>query len=232
MKLAIMQPYLFPYIGYFQLIAAADKLVLYDDVNYIKGGWINRNNILVNGKKQLFTLQLHGASSFKHIHEIEVGQNAAKIIKTIEQAYSKAPFFEAVFPFVQKILQAATPPKNIAQVAAQSIIQVCKYLGIHTTFEFSSEKYSNTQHLKGQNRLFEICKQNNVHTYINTIAGESLYSKKEFYENDIQLFFLKTLPISYNQSTKNFVPYLSIIDVLMYNAPEKANELLTKYELI
>ena len=84
MKLGIMQPYFMPYIGYFQLIKAVDKYVVYDDVNYIKGGWVNRNNILVNGEKKMFTITLKGASAYKHFNEIEIGDDFRKFMKTLE----------------------------------------------------------------------------------------------------------------------------------------------------
>ena len=72
MKLAIMQPYLFPYLGYFQLIAAVDKFVFYDDVNFIKNGWINRNRLLISGKVNYITIPLSGASSFLKINQVLV----------------------------------------------------------------------------------------------------------------------------------------------------------------
>ena len=99
-----MQPYLFPYIGYFQLISAVDKFVIYDDVNYIKQGWINRNRILLNGKDFMFTMQLEGASSFKKINEIGVGKYNQKLLKTVEQAYRNAPFFKNVFSCIEEII--------------------------------------------------------------------------------------------------------------------------------
>lgn len=89
MKIAIMQPYIFPYIGYFQLINAVDKFIIYDDVNYIKQGWINRNKILLNNEDYLFTFPLKNASSYKKINEIELSENLyskwkIKFFKTLE----------------------------------------------------------------------------------------------------------------------------------------------------
>ena len=83
MTVAIMQPYLFPYIGYWQLIHAVDTFVIFDDVNYIKKGYINRNNILVNGQKQTFTLELMSASQNKLINDIDIGNNIEKVMESI-----------------------------------------------------------------------------------------------------------------------------------------------------
>ena len=104
MNLAVMQPYLFPYIGYWQLIDAVDIFIIYDDVNFIKRGYINRNNILENKTSQLITLELIGASQNKRINEISIGNNVNKLLKTLKQNYLKAPFYKDVFPVLEEIL--------------------------------------------------------------------------------------------------------------------------------
>ncbi|MBT4731087.1 hypothetical protein HOB87_03875 [Candidatus Woesearchaeota archaeon] len=152
MKLAIMQPYFFPYIGYWQLISAVDTFVIYDDVNYIKQGWINRNNIIGSNFNQLISLQVIGASSFKLINEIEVGNNSQKILKTIEQTYKKAPYFESVFPLLQVIMQCEE--KNLAKFLNFLIKEVCAYIEIKTTISTSSELVKNNK-LKGQDKILD-----------------------------------------------------------------------------
>ncbi|MCM8813875.1 MAG: WbqC family protein, partial [Candidatus Omnitrophica bacterium] len=97
MKLGIMQPYIFPYLGYFQLIGAVDKYVIYDDVNYIRSGWINRNYIIVNRRQYLFTICIDHASPFKLINELTIKDDFVKLSKTIELAYKKAPYFTEAF---------------------------------------------------------------------------------------------------------------------------------------
>ena len=111
-----MQPYLFPYLGYFQLIQAVDAFVVYDDVNYIKGGWINRNFILGQNGKQRLTLALERASPNCYINQIMVGYNTEKLIKTIRQNYSKAPLYEVVLPVIEEILRQQE--KNLAKTGA------------------------------------------------------------------------------------------------------------------
>ena len=145
MKIAIMQPYFFPYIGYFQLINAVDKFVFYDDVNYIKGGWINRNNILLNGEKKYFTLNLKESSSFKKINQIFIGGRTDKLIKTINQSYSKAPYFDQVFPLIEGVIVNINTSSLISEIAALSVIKTSEYLDLKTIFEIGSEKYYNTK---------------------------------------------------------------------------------------
>jgi len=229
MTIGIMQPYFLPYIGYFQLIKEVDKYVIYDDVNYINKGWINRNNILLNGQKYLFTLSLLGASQNKLINEIAVENNQSKLLKTIENAYKKAPYFENVFAVIQSIFDYEN--KNLSKFVGNSIIQIADYLDIKTTFVYSSEiEKDNT--LKGQEKILQICKILGVTNYINTIGGQELYDKDIFKQNNIELHFLKTEMIEYKQFKNDFVPYLSILDVMMFNPIEEINVMLNKFELV
>jgi hypothetical protein len=236
MKIAIMQPYLFPYIGYFQLVAAADLFVLYDDVHYIKKGWINRNRILLQGAEHVFTLPCLNASQNKLINEVLVDWSSKELRKmraTLETAYRKAPFFEQVYPLVQGVLELSGPA-TVAEVAAQSIKAVCAYLGIDTPVVTSSQQpYQNT-HLRKGARLVDIVQQEGGDHYLNAIGGEALYSKDFFAQYDIALQFVKPRPIHYAQPTPDggFVPWLSIIDVLMYNKREDITTYLQAYELL
>jgi len=230
-KIAIMQPYFFPYIGYWQLINAVDEYVVYDDVNFIKGGWINRNNILLNGKAHLVTLPLENSSSFKHINEIEVVKNRKmkeKICKTIAAAYLKAPYYKEVYPIIENsLLQDGI----ISNIIYDSIIELKKYIGIDTKIVLSSQIDQNRE-LTAEKRVIDIVKNLDGTVYINAIGGQSLYDKQEFKEHGIDLFFIKTNEIIYRQFNNEFVPNLSIIDVLMFNSPEQVMEMLNNYELI
>jgi len=229
MKLAIMQPYFFPYIGYFQLINAVDTFVVYDDVNFIKQGWINRNYILLNNRKQLITLELKGASSFKPINKVEVGGNMEKLVKTISQSYCRAPFFEEVFPVMKDAL--CYQESNLAQFIFKSLKNIADYLKIQTKFLMSSHIEKDNS-LKGQDRVLDMCKLLNAKVYINAIGGIELYSKDEFRRNGIDLFFMRTKDIVYKQFDKECIPKLCIIDVLMFNGKEEVKRLLHEYELI
>jgi len=229
MKIGIMQPYFFPYIGYFQLINAVDKFVIYDDVNYIKQGWINRNRILLNGKDHLFTLNLVGASSFKLINEIEISNNINKLLKTIYQEYSKAPFFIKSFPIIEDIF--TFNDTNLGRFLENSIRRLCDYFHINTEILVSS-KIEKQQKLEGQEKIIDICKRLNANEYINAIGGQELYSKNIFNQNEIKLSFIKSKPTEYKQFNNEFVSWLSIIDLMMFNSPEQISQMLDQYELL
>jgi len=230
MKLAVMQPYFFPYIGYFQLIRAVDKFVFYDDVNFIKKGWINRNRILLNNQAAYITVQLKGASHFKQINCVEFTDNRGKLKKTIEQAYKKAPHFNSVWPVINDCLDLKT--NFISELAIHSVVQVSNYLNLNTLFETSSIHYPGTKNLKRAERLKEICRNNNASQYINPIGGTELYGKDDFTPIGVDLYFIKSKDTRYAQYLNEFVPGLSIIDVMMFNSVVAIKSLLNNYELI
>jgi hypothetical protein len=232
MKLAIMQPYIFPYIGYFQLIQAVDKFVIFDDVNYINKGWINRNRILVNNQDFMLTIPLKGASQNKLISDIEIADDIKlrqNFLRTIEINYKKAPCFDQVFSIICQIVNLDL--KKITEIIHESIVVLNKYLQIDTEIIKSSTKYNNS-YLKGQNRIIDICKQEGASDYINPIGGVELYSKQYFEAQNIQLHFIKSKPVIYQQFSLNFIPWLSIIDVLMFNSQERVKYLINEYELL
>ncbi len=230
MKAAIMQPYFFPYIGYFQLINAVDKFVFLDDVNFINRGWINRNRILVNGQPHTFTVSLKDASQNKLINETGIADDGSgnKILKTVEHAYKKAPHFEAVYDVLKPIFFSAV--NDIATLAKKSIHAVCAFLNIDTTIIESSSAFNN-KNLHGEERIIDINKQLQATDYINAIGGAELYSKENFVNNGINLHLLKTAQITYSQFNNEFVSYLSIIDTLMFNSIDEIKLLLNEYSL-
>ena len=227
MKLAIMQPYLFPYIGYWQLIQAVDTFVVFDDVNYINRGWINRNNILIGGKSRLFTIALGGASQNRLINDIAILDTFSDFVKTLRQNYSKAPFFGDVMGLVERAI--AFDKANLAAFIANSISIICDYIGIGTRLLMSSDIEKDNS-LKGQAKVIEICRLLGATEYINSIGGTELYDASVFAENGIELKFLKTEFATYRQFKNEFVPGLSIIDVMMFNAKEEVKEMLDDYE--
>jgi hypothetical protein len=230
MKLGIMQPYFLPYIGYFQLINAVDEYVIYDDVQYIKGGWINRNRQLLNSNDFMFNLILLGSSPNKLINEIVVAENQFKLLKTIELAYKKAPFYFLVFPLLENIINYEN--RNLAKYIGNSLIQIAAYLNLNTEFIYSSEIKEKNSFLKGQEKVINICSVLNATEYINAIGGQELYDKTEFERHNIKLSFLKTYQIEYKQFKNEFVPNLSILDIIMFNSVEEINAMLNKYELL
>lgn len=231
MKLAIMQPYIFPYIGYFQLIRSVDKFVMLDDVSYINKGWINRNNILVNGKANLFSIPLKDASQNKLINEIDILQDGkwqSKFLKTLTLSYKKAASFENVYSLIEEIINS--PESNISAFNHNAIVKIVNYLSIDTAIVSSSSVYNN-QNLKAQNRIIDICLQEKASVYINPAGGVDLYNKEDFKQQGIEFHFIKSGDVTYNQFKNEFVPWLSIIDLLMFNTLEKMDEILNQYEL-
>lgn len=232
MKIGIMQPYFIPYIGYWQLLNAVDQYVIYDDVNFIKGGWINRNKILVNKTPQYFNIPMMGASPNKLINEVGVNhdQNVInKNLRIVEAAYGKAPYFAEVFPLVEAMLRCGKD--DIASYIIVSTEIICKYLDIKTKLLISSDIKKNND-LKGQDKVLEICRILNATDYYNAIGGRELYSFAEFEKRGIKLHFLKRNEIRYQQFEDDFYPDLSIIDVMMFNSVEEIKKLLNAYTLI
>lgn len=233
-SIALMQPYIFPYIGYFQLISAVDRFIAYDDVTFIKQGWINRNRILANGAPLLFSIPLSGTGSHTLIREARINSDKyavwrSKFFKTLEQYYRKAPQYEQVLSMIKEVLTGE--PELISLLNVRSVKAVCSYLGIKTVIIETSVNYAN-RHLKAEDRVIDICLQENTKVYLNAIGGQELYSYSNFRSHGIELKFLIPGDISYQQFGYPFVHSLSIIDVLMFNKPEAVYRLVGEYKLV
>ncbi|MCB2296297.1 WbqC family protein [Clostridium tagluense] len=233
MRVGIMQPYIFPYIGYFQMINTVDKYVIYDDVQFIKGGWINRNKVLINGKASMITLKTKKDDFKLNINEISLVDNYEyeknKVLKSIELAYSRAPYFSNTIGIIRDILNYKE--KNLSKFIENSIVEICSFLDINTELIISSQIKKDTS-LKAEEKVIHINKILGSDTYINVIAGMELYSKDKFKEQGIDLFFIKMKEVKYKQFNHDFIPNLSIIDVLMFNPKEEVKRLLSEYELV
>ncbi|XKE45428.1 WbqC family protein [Halomonas organivorans] len=226
MRVAIMQPYFFPYIGYWQLVHAVDEFVIFDDVNFISRGYINRNSILINGEPSRITLNLCKASRNKKINEISVGDNRDKLLRTIELAYRKAPFFDKGFPLIEKSLRQ--DEDNLAHFLGNTLRRISNYLGYETRFSYSSHIEKDTE-LRGQAKILAICEALGAHEYINPIGGVELYSREAFKNRGINLYFLETKPEVKRLRGKH--PPLSIIDAVMHLSPDNLRELSHEYTL-
>ena len=229
MSFGVMQPYLFPYLGYYQLVNAVDKFVFYDDVTFIKGGYINRNNILSSGKAQRFTIPVPGMSSNTLINELSFDKNVRKTLKTVEQSYKKAPYFEHVFPLIDSVLNDEN--RRVEHICSKSITVVFDYLGINKDFYFSSElEYK--RDLSAADKLIAMASVLKSSDYINSLGGQALYNRDYFAEKKICLSFIETEKYQYLQNNEKFIPHLSMIDVLMWNNKIQVVELLAKYKLV
>ena len=224
-----MQPYFFPYIGYYQLAYEVEKFVFFDDVNYIKKGYINRNSILMNDALHQFTIPVAGVSQNKKINEHFYVGDFSQFLEKIKIAYRGAPCFNDIFPIIQEAVLSGN--LNVAEKNAASIKVVFDYLGLDRNFSFSSDVQNNPP-LKAQARIIDLCKKINVNEYVNAIGGRGLYSQEEFGNEKIELKFIKSDLRPYPQSSDNFVPNLSMIDVLMWNDASCVLNLLNKYSVI
>ena len=218
MKLAIMQPYFFPYIGYFQLIAAVDLFVVYDNIKYTKKGWINRNRLLRNGQDATFTLPLKSASDSLDIRERELADdfNCGKLLNQFKGAYQRAPFFSQTFPLIERVVRYEEG--NLFRFLHHALVETCRHLGLATPFQISSE-IDIDHRLQNQDKVLAMCEALHADTYVNAIGGKTmnLYSGEAFRQRKIDLKFIRSRPIEYPQFGGPFVPWLSIVDVMMFN---------------
>lgn len=233
MKVAVMQPYLFPYIGYWQLINAVDKFVILDDVNYIMRGYINRNEILLNKERYRFSIPISKASQNKLIMntKLNFSQDAReKFLKTIENAYKKSPYFNNIMPLLQEIIKYEN--EDLTGYIVNSIEKIMQYLSVNTKIYISSKLNKNND-LKAEDRILEICRYMNADCYINPTGGRKLYHHEKFEKQNINLYFLDTdiMQIKYYQNQKKFEESLSIIDILMFNSISKIQNFLEAYSL-
>lgn len=233
MKLGIMQPYFMPYIGYWQLINAVDEFVLYDNIQYTKKGWINRNRILNKDEFEYVTIPLKKDSDYLDVKDRSLSdtwsKDKVKILNKLNSIYKKAPFFDDTFLLFENLINYKN--KNLFNYVFYSIKTINEHLDIKTKLTISST-ISINHDLKSAEKVIELCKFEKANEYINPIGGIELYSKDQFHEKGIELRFLKSDPISYHQFDNEFVPWLSIIDVMMFNSVEEIKCLLKKYTLI
>jgi hypothetical protein len=228
MKLAIMQPYLFPYLGYFQLIRAVDTFVVYDDVNFIKSGWVNRNYILANGNKQLLTLPLQGASQNKRINQINISKQH-KILKSLRQNYIKAPNFDCVYSIIEDIFDHTDD--NLAGFLDYQLRRICEYLCLAPHWKISSSIVKDND-LRGQDKILSISEILGATHYINVPGGRALYDSQSFVSRGLQLSFIQQRAVNYKQFGAEFVSGLSIIDVMMFNDKAQCARLLQEFDLV
>lgn len=231
MTLAANQPYFMPYMGYFQLMDAAETFVVLDDFAFMKQSWIARNRLLsARGDVVSFSLSVGDMSVHRSIAEHEYRDSFRRLCRTLECNYSRAPYYGSVMGLMEDILK--TPSRNVAMLNARSLELTARYIGLKTRFVLSSQlDYDHS--LRSAERVVAICRSAGASRYVNAIGGLGLYDKDMFAENGIELRFLKSdLPAYSQRGTSEFVPGLSIIDVLMNCEPERVREMLGSYILI
>ena len=232
MRLAIMQPYFLPYIGYWQLIGSVDVFVVYDNIKYTKKGWINRNRFLSNGADAMFSLPLKKDSDSLDVVERELAAdfNPGKLFNQLLGAYARAPYLKTVAPLLERILRF--DDRNLFRYLHPSIVCLCRHLGLETKIIVSSQVPID-HGLKAQEKVLAMCQALGAQSYINPIGGVELYSKEAFKNLGVDLHFIKSRPFHYTQFGAEFVPWLSILDVLMFNSLDDVRRVICKnYELI
>lgn len=234
MKLGIMQPYLFPYVGYFQLMQAVDRFIIYDDVNFIKNGWINRNRLLLDGEPRYFSVPLAGASSNKKIFEVGIQPPASwrrKLVQHFTQVYARAAHRRAVLVLLERVLDTVDASASIADLARASITAVAKHLGLTSEIVPTSRIYGN-ETLSGQARVLDICQREGAAVYINASGGCGLYDPLAFNNNNVKLRFLSPMLKPYFQhNTSTFVPGLSILDLMANLSVEEVKNYIGMHEI-
>jgi hypothetical protein len=233
MKVAIMQPYFLPYLGYFQLVAAVDAFVLYDDIKFTKQGWINRNRILAKGRAEFVTVPVAKGSDALDVRERDLAADyptqRSKLERRIASAYGKAPFFATAMPIVSACL--ASPERNLFRFLHHTLLTVLNHLGVSTPVHISSS-LGVPRTLRGQERVIATCRALGASEYVNAPGGRALYEDASFHRAGLRLRFLEPRICAYRQFSEEFVPNLSIIDVLMFNSPNDVPGLLAAYDLV
>jgi len=227
MNLAVMQPYLFPYLGYFQLLYAADLFLIYDDVTFIKQGYINRNTIASASETHRFTIPVPGASSNRLISSLEFSGDVSKFLKQISQSYAQAPYRTQGMSLIEEIM--TTDKRAIADLCQFSYEVIFAYLGLDISLKKTSDLDYNRSG-SAKERLIALCKKFKANRYINLPGGAKLYTKEVFAAQGIDLKFIRMNTVHYSQP-QAFIPNLSFIDVLMNCGPDEIVSLLGQYRL-
>lgn len=230
-RIALMQPYFLPYLGYFQLIAASDCFVVYDNVQFIKNGWIERNRYLLDGEAKWFGLPLAKGGHTQLIMERQVSSHfdIAPLINKLAFAYRKAPHVERTLTWLDALLRL--PAQNIAEFNELALRSCCSLLKLNTPIVRASE-WAPASFAKGQERVIEVITAVGGSTYLNPAAGGGLYDAEAFADAGYELELLKPSLPAYRQHDKPFVAALSILDALMFNELEQVSAWVRQGEIV
>jgi len=233
MKLAIMQPYFFPYIGYFDLLCNVDLFIVYDTVQYIRRGWIHRNRVLQHNKIgwQYIIMPTNKAAQKTPINEIQVLQNnnwKYRILGQLEHYEKHAPYAMETIEFAKKCLEVNEV--SISRLNVNILHQCADLLNIGFEYKLCSELNIELDSVgNAEEKILYLCEFLGASEYVNLIGGVDLYHEDSFKDRNIKLTFRNTPTWIYETTPYEFEPNLSIIDVLMWNRPDKIKEYLNKY---
>lgn len=230
MKIAIMQPYFFPYIGYFSLIMQSDAFIIFDTPQFMRKGWIERNRIgKLAGGSVYIKVPLNKADLATKIKDMSIDDASdwrRKILSQLDIYKKKAPYYNDVLALVEDVL--STDTLSIVQLNKISLEKVCHYLGLDKKFTVFSEMNLEIETPKAPDEwALNICKALGIKSYVNAAGGEEFFDANKYSDNDIKLYFVNQPIEEYKQLGNQFEPGLSIIDVMMFNSPEKIIEMLS-----
>lgn len=220
---AVMQPYLFPYVGYYQMASMVDDFVFLDDARFIVRGFVNRNSILRNEEVHRFTVPVRDASQNRAINDHEYLDRGASLLALLQGAYRNAPHLHAASALVEQIFNEGAG--NVAATNALSIRRVLEYAGLDRRWHFSSEVLAHGQ-FKGVHWISEISRRLSATRYLNLPGGRSLYDPVAFEASGLTLEFVEPVFVPYPQDSSTFVPGLSILDALMWCEPTEIAAML------
>ena len=218
-SVAIMQPYLFPYVGYFQLADKCSVFTLYDDASYIKSGFINRNSISDGRKVLRFTVPVPGSSSNVAIRDLSFDFQSSKLLKSIEHCYKKAPYYSAGFKIVEEVINYSKVDPTVAGVSCYALRLISEFIGLNVDYVLSSH-LTYDRALNRSEKLIQMVGASQGSIYVNPVGGSFLYDKKFFGQKGIKLLFLEAQIVSYEQFSDQFYSNLSILDFLMHLPPK------------
>ena len=229
MKVAVMQPYFFPYIGYFQLMHAVDCFVIFDDVQYIERGWVNRNLVRLDDRAIWLTLPVWKAARHLRINERSYAlddQTRGDVLRRIQACYSRSSNHTEMGALVATIMESSE--SNVARFNGHLLRVIAGVLGIDCAIVYASET-ADCGTLRGVERILELCRVLGATHYVNAIGGKALYDEAAFSMQGIKLSFLssKIEPPILREGPQ----HLSIIDTLMTHPVSTIRSMLTHHEL-
>jgi hypothetical protein len=235
MKLAIMQPYFFPYLGYFGLIKHSDRFIIFEIVQFMRHGWIERNRILKVGEGwQYIRAPLAKHSQKTAIKEVRINNNELwqnKILQQLVHYKHRSPYYKEVIGFLENALSFKTD--SITELNAHLLAETCKYIGISFCREIFSEMNIAIEKASAADEwAINICKALAADTYINPPGGMDIFDRGKYVRANINLQFLKVNLKPYKQWGGTFEKALSIIDVMMFNKPEEIQAMLDDYQIL
>lgn len=229
MKLGIMQPYFFPYIGYFELICRTDRWIVFDTAQYIRHGWVNRNRILHPTQGWQYIIVPTARHEQKTpIHEIRIANTdrwRERLLGQLQHYRKQAPYFRAVMDLVAECLEPGED--SLSRLNVKSLQRVCTYLGIAFNYTvFSEMKLTLGPVEEPGDWALRIAEALGASEYINPPGGAGLFNPAKFAASRIKLTIQPPIDFVYRCGKYTFEPNLSILDVLMWNAPETVQSYL------